>query len=73
MEPIRIGSLTLYPFGLLLAPLALGALALTAYNMRKAGLKKGTASWFALLAVPLCFVFARLGFSLLIIDQLIGD
>lgn len=73
MEPIRIGALTLYPFGLLMAPLTLGALALTARSMRKAGLKKGTASWFALLAVPLCFVLARAGFCLLTVDQLLGN
>ena len=49
MEPIRLGSLTLYPFGLVLALLALGALALIAHSMNKAGLKKETASWFAVL------------------------
>lgn len=72
MEPIKLGSLTLYPFGLLmLLPIA-GALALTAWNMKKADLKKETAGWFAVLAIPLCFIFARLGYCLFIIDQLIG-
>ena len=46
MEPIRLGSLTLYPFGLLFALFALGALVLIARSMNKAGLKKETASWF---------------------------
>ena len=73
MEPIALGPVTLYPFGLLLAPLALGALVLTARSMKKAGLKKETAGWFALLAVPLCFLAARLGFCLFVIDQVIGN
>ena len=73
MEPIKLGSLTLYPFGLLLAPLALGALALIAHSMKKAGLKKGTASWFALLAVPLCFAVSHLGYCVFIVDQMIGN
>lgn len=73
MEPIKLGFLTLYPFGLLMALPALGALALTAWMMKKAGLKKETAGWFALLAVPLCFVLARLGFCLFVIDQIMGN
>ena len=73
MEPIKLGSLTLYPFGLLMAAAALGALLLTAWKMKKAGLKKETAGWFALLAVPLCFVLARLGFCLFVIDQIMGN
>ena len=73
MEPIKFGPLTLQPFGLLLAPLAFGALALTAFGMRKAGLKKETAGWFALLAVPLCFLLSRLGFCLFVVDQMMGS
>jgi len=73
MEPIKLGFLTLYPFGLLMALPALGALALTAWMMKKAGLKKETAGWFALLAVPLCFVLARVGFCLFVIDQMMGS
>ena len=73
MEPIRLGSLTLYPFGLLLALLALGALALIANSMKRAGLKKETASWFAVLSVPLCFVIAHLGYCVFIVDQMIGS
>ena len=73
MEPIKLGFLTLYPFGLLMALPALGALLLTARMMKKAGLKKETAGWFALLAVPLCFVLARLGFCLFVIDQIMGN
>ena len=73
MEPIRLGPVTLYPFGLLLVPLVLGALALIAYEMKKAGLKNGTASWFSVLAIPLCFVCAHLGYCIFIVDQMIGS
>ncbi len=73
MEPIRLGSLTLYPFGLLMILPVIGALALTARGMKKAGLKNETAGWFALLAVPLCFALARLGFCVFVIDQMWGD
>lgn len=72
MEPIRLGFITLYPFGLLLAAAALCALLLTARGMKKAELKQETAGWFALLAVPFCFLLARLGFCLFVIDQMIG-
>ena len=73
MELIKLGNLTLYPFGLLMAAAALGALLLTARSMKQAGLKKETAGWFALLAVPLCFVLARTGFCLFVIDQIMGS
>ena len=72
MEPIKLGALTLYPFGLLMVIPALVALVLTARMMKQAGLKKETAGWFALLAVPLCFLLARLGFCLFVIDQIMG-
>ena len=42
MEPIKLGFLTVYPFGLLIILPVAGALALTAGYMRKAGLKKET-------------------------------
>ena len=73
MEPIKLGFLTIYPFGLLMILPALGALLLAARSMGKAGLKKETAGWFALLAVPLCFALARLGFCLFVIDQMLGS
>ena len=73
MEPIRLGPLTLYPFGLLMLLPALGALLLAARSMGRAGLKKETAGWFALLAVPVCFVLARLGFCLFVVDQMMGN
>ena len=73
MEPIRLGAVTLYPFGLLMLLPVLGALLLTAWQMKRAGLKKETAGWFALLAIPLCYLFSRLGYCLFIIDQIIGN
>ena len=73
MEPIKLGFLTLYPFGLLMILPVLGALALSARRMKTAGLKPETAGWFALLAVPLCFILARIGFCLFVVDQLMGD
>ncbi len=73
MEPIRLGFLTLYPFGLLMILPAAAALALSVRGMKNAGLKKETAGWFALLAVPLCFVLARAGFCLFVIDQMMGS
>ena len=62
MEPIQLGALKIYPFGLFFAILLIPFFAGVAYLMKKNGLKPGTASWFAVLAVPLCFVLARLGF-----------
>ena len=73
MEPIRVGFLTLYPFGLMMALLSLGALAIITRGMKKAGLKKETASCFAVLSVPLCFVIAHLGYCVFIVDQMIGS
>lgn len=73
MEPIQLGALKIYPFGLFFAILLIPFFAGVAYLMKKNGLKSGTASWFAVLAVPLCFVLARLGFCLFSIDQIFGS
>ena len=72
MEPILLGPLKIYPFGLIFAALLGCFLAGTAYVMKKNGLKRETASWFALLSVPLGFAVSRLGFCLFAIDQIIG-
>lgn len=72
MEPIQLGFLRLQPFGLIFAALLIPFFCLVFLEMRKHGLKNGTASWFALLAVPLCFVLSRLGYCVLIVDRLIG-
>ena len=72
MEPIQLGALTVYPFGLFIAVLLVPFFFLSARNMKRSGLEKGTASWFALLAVPLCFILSRLGYCIFFIDQIIG-
>ena len=72
MEPILLGPLKIYPFGLIFAALLGCFLAGTAYIMKKNSLKRETASWFALLSVPLGFAVSRLGFCLFAIDQIIG-
>ena len=72
MEPIQVGCVTVYPFGLLIALYSLIAIIGISNRMRNRGLKNGTASWFGILAVPLCFIFARLLYCLSILDQIIG-
>ena len=72
MEPLRIGGLTVYPFGGLMALCAVAAFMCIAFSMKKKGLSRGTASWFAVLSVPLCFIFARLLYCLSMLDQIIG-
>ncbi len=72
MEPIQLGALTIYPFGLFTVILLIPFFLLAAWSMKKSGLKKETASWFAVLAVPLCFILSRFGFCLLNMDQIFG-
>ena len=73
MEPIQLGALKIYPFGMFFAALLALFFAGTAYLMKKNSLKQGTASWFAVLAVPVCFVLSRLGFCLFSIDRILGS
>ena len=72
MEPIQLGAMRIYPFGMILAALLALFFAGAACVMKKNSLARGTASWFAVLTVPLCFVLSRLGFCLLSIDKIIG-
>ena len=72
MEPIQLGGLRIYPFGMIFAALLALFFAWAACRMKKNGLAQGTASWFAVLAMPLGFVLSRLGFCLLSIDQILG-
>lgn len=71
MEPIQLGALKIYPFGLFVAVLLIPFFILVSFRMKKNELKKETASWFALLAVPLCLIFARLGYCLATLDELV--
>ena len=73
MEPIQLGFLYIYPFGLFFAVLLVPFFAAVSCRMKKNGLQQGTASWFALLAVPLCFVLSRLAFCLMHLDELLTD
>ena len=63
MTDIRV-----YPYGAAMAAAAAVALALSAVNFRKAGLKNGSLSWFAVLAVPMAFFGARVGYCLAALD-----
>ena len=71
MEPIQLGPLTVYPFGLFIAVLLIPFFVLVSFRMKKNGLKQGTASWFALLSLPLCVILAHLLYCLMSIDMLI--
>jgi len=73
MEPWKLGPLTIYPFGVIMAVAVLIGVLMTAFAMRERKLKPETVSWFALLALPLCYVLARLGYCLSIVDLMIGD
>ena len=73
MEPWTLGPLKIYPLGVIIAVAALVGLLIAAWEMRKRGLKRETIGWFALLALPLCYLLARLGYCLLIVDQMLGD
>ena len=72
MAPIQLGVLKIYPFGLFFAVLLALFFIWSAWRMRKNGLNRETAGWFALLSVPLGFVLARLGFCLFAADQIFG-
>ena len=58
MEPIETGPFTFYPFGIAIALLLVLFFAGTALIMKKRGLKPETASWFAVLAIPICFAIS---------------
>lgn len=64
MTSFSIGPVTVYGYGLVLAAAALLALWLGRYTFRTQALRKGTLSWFAVLAVPLAVLFARLLYCL---------
>lgn len=73
METIKIGPLTLYPFGIAVALMLIPFFIFSALAMKKRNLKQETASIYAVIAIPLCFVLSRLGYCLLIMDQLIAN
>ena len=73
MEPINLLGLTIYPYGLAVAAAAAVALVWSGFRCKKAGLKNGTLSWFALLAVPMAFALARLGYVLCEFEYYLSD
>lgn len=70
MEPIQLGTLTLYPYGLAVALAAAIGLVMMHCIGKKSGLKQGTVSVFAVLAVPLGTIFAHVLYSLIRFDWL---
>ena len=70
METLQLGPVTLYPYGLVMALSAAAAFALMQGLGKKEGLKQGTVSWFALLAIPLALLISRVGYCLVMLDWL---
>lgn len=64
MTSFTIGPLTVYGYGLALAAAAILSLLLARRQLRGAGLREGTLSWFAVLGVPLGVLGARLLYCL---------
>lgn len=64
MTSFTIGPLTVYGYGLALAAAAILALGLAKVTFRKTGISEDTLSWFAVLAVPLGVLGARLMYCL---------
>ena len=68
METIQLGSFTVYPYGLYVAGGVLLGLVYMLVRELRGHLDKGTASWFAVLGIPLAFIFSRLGYVLVTLD-----
>lgn len=66
----EIGSVRIYLFGLITAAAAALSLALAARQMRN--MKSGSASLFAVLAIPLCVLCARVGYCLARLDWVLA-
>ena len=65
MVSFTLGSVTVYAYGLAVALSAVVALLVAGLQMKQAQIKTGTLSWFALLALPLGLIFARLAYCLI--------
>ena len=68
LEVIRLGPLCIYPYGLYVAGGVLLGLLYMLFRESRNHLNKGTASWFAVLGIPLALLFSRLGFVLASLD-----
>lgn len=73
MEPIDLAGFTLYPYGLGVAVSVAVALIWSDRLAKKAGIRPGTVSLFALCAVPLAFISARLGYVLSEFEYFLSD
>ena len=73
METLQLGPIRLYPYGLAAALSASAAFALMQLLGKKYGLKQGTVSWFAVLAIPLSLLIAHIGYSLVMLDWLLDQ
>lgn len=65
--------MTIYPYGLSLAIAAAIALVLSGFSFRKAAIKADALSWFALLALPMGFLGARLAYCLAALDWVVQE
>ena len=70
MTQFRVGSLTGFTWGAVIAAATLASLILMAANGKKQGLKKGTVPVFGLLAVPLCVLAGRAGYYLFSLNRM---
>ena len=73
METLKIGSVTVYPYGLVMALSAALALGLTAWQGKKHGVTPKTMSWFALLSIPLAVLGGRLAYCLVALDWVLDQ
>ena len=73
MTTIELAGITVYPYGLALAAAACCALLLAAKNFRKGAVPRGTLSWFAVLALPLSLLGARLVYCLATLDWVLQE
>ena len=65
--------MTIYPYGLSLAIAAAIALMLGGFSFRKASIKADALSWFAVLALPMGFLGARLAYCLATLDWVLQE
>lgn len=70
MTQFRVGSLSGFTWGAVIAAATLASLILMAANGKKQGLKKGTVPVFGLLAVPLCVLAGRAGYYLFSLNRM---
>lgn len=68
MVSFDLGGVTIYAYGLAVACAAVFSFLFAHVMMKKAGLKGNTLSWFAVLALPMGFLGARIGYCLATLD-----